>query len=94
MIYITEKRAEKLSGLTSIFVSFNYNQQLINLLKSNFPVYNYNTKTHAWELPINRLAELLDLLTYIDDIKLKLYSEEQRVSNDPKLVENYKLKNF
>lgn len=94
MIYITEKRAEKLSGLTSIFVSFNYNQQLINLLKSNFPIYNYNTKTHAWELPINRLAELLDLLTYIDDIKLKLYSEEQRVSNDPKLVENYKLKPF
>lgn len=94
MIYITENTPEKLSGTTSIFLSFNYNPQIINLIKTNFKLYNYNKKTQTWELPINCLAQILDLLTYIDDIKLKLYEDTKSVPECPKLVENYKLPPF
>lgn len=94
MIYITENTPEKLSGTTSIFLSFKYNPEIINLIKTNFTVYNYNKKTQTWELPINCLSQILDLLTYIDDIKLKLYDSSKSVLNEPKLVENYKLPPF
>ena len=75
MIRITEAKCVKLSGITSLFVSFDFNLQVIAAIKST-DKYIYDKNTHLWELPITSLAYLLDELTYIDDIELQLYNED------------------
>ena len=45
MIYIREKPTEKLSGLTSIFVSFDYSEKIVSWIKLNIDIYNYDKKT-------------------------------------------------
>ena len=61
----------KLSGLSSIIVKFNYNQYIIDTLKT-FPTYYYHKKDKTWEIPICYLGRLLDSLTFFDDIQLEL----------------------
>lgn len=75
MILIKEAKHNKLSGLKSLFLSFNFNQDIINILKT-CELYNFDKSTCEWELPISSLAYLLDNLTFIDDIKLELDCEE------------------
>lgn len=74
MIRIKEDKCLKLSGITSLFISFDFNLKVIEVIKST-DKYDYNKKTHTWEVPITSLAYLLDELTYIDDIELQLYNE-------------------
>lgn len=64
----------KLSGLSSLLVSFPYNQEIITYLKS-LDLAVYHKKLTAWELPIYYLAQLLDNLVYYDDIKLEFVSQ-------------------
>lgn len=62
---------KKVSGLTSLELSFQYNPEIINIVKSFSPAY-YSKKTNTWEVPIVILPELLDKLTFYDDINLIL----------------------
>lgn len=92
MIKIQENICNKLPGITSLFISFSYNKDIINLIK-NCDGYNFNKKTLGWEVPINSLAYILDNLTYYDDIDLTLMREvEQQEIVEPTL--EYKLKPF
>ena len=61
----------KISGLSSLVVSFDFNQYIVDALKT-IPTYNYDKKTKLWEFPIVYLGRLLDSLTFLDDIQLKL----------------------
>lgn len=61
----------KLSGLSSIIVKFNYNQYIVDTLKT-FPTYYYHKKDKTWEISICYLGRLLDSLTFFDDIQLEL----------------------
>lgn len=61
----------KISGLSSIIVQFDYNPYIVDALKT-IPTYNYDKKTKLWEFPICYLGRLLDNLTFLDDIQLKL----------------------
>ena len=72
MITITEiAPAKKISGLSSICVTFDFNQFIIDSLKT-IPTYYYHKKTNIWEFPICYLSRLLDSLTFLDDIQLSL----------------------
>ena len=72
MINITEiSPPSKVSGLSSIIVSFDYNQYIVDSLKT-IPTYYYHKKDRFWEIPIAYLGRLLDNLTFLDDIQLKL----------------------
>jgi len=71
MISIRETIPKKLSGLSSLTVTFDYNPDTVIALKG-MPTFNYDKNTHEWELPLTCLAQLLDALTFIDDIKLEL----------------------
>lgn len=72
MITITEiSPTKKISGISSLLVSFNYNEYVVDLLKS-IPTYYYHKKDKLWEIPISYLQRLLDGLTVYDDITLKL----------------------
>lgn len=61
----------KLSGLSSLCVTIDYNQYIVDALKT-IPTFHYDKKTKVWEFPLCYLGRLLDNLTFLDDIQLKL----------------------
>jgi len=72
MIHITEiSPPKKISGLSSICVTFNYNQYIVDALKT-IPTYYYHKKDNVWEFPVCYLNRLLDNLTFLDEITLSL----------------------
>jgi len=92
MIRIKEDKSVKLSGITSLFISFDFNLEVINTIKTT-DTYTYDKNTHVWEVPITALAYLLDELTYIDNIELQLYeSDENKKYYYPTLL--YKIPPF
>lgn len=95
MIKIEERLSEKLSGLTSLFISFDYNENIISWLKQNLDIYNYNKKTKEWETTILELSKLLDSLCFYDEINLSLYkSKNQEIKEEPTLNIDFKLKPY
>lgn len=72
MIYITEiSPPKKISGLSSICVTFDYNQYVVDALKT-IPTFYYHKRDNVWELPVCYLGRLLDNLTFLDEIQLRL----------------------
>ena len=72
MIHITEiSPPKKISGLSSIAVTFDFNQYIVDALKT-IPTFYYHKKDNIWEFPIAYLGRLLDSLTFLDEIKLSL----------------------
>ena len=55
MIKICEKEPNKISGVSSLFLSFSYNPEIINVIKA-YDKYVYDKKTYTWELPVNALS--------------------------------------
>lgn len=92
MIYISEDKSNKLSGNTSLFLSFYFNQDVINVIKSSGTSF-FNKITRIWEVPVTSLAYLLDNLVYFDEIKLTIKEDgEDKESSIPIL--EYKTKPF
>lgn len=75
MIRIAERATRKLPGLSSLFVSFDFNQRILDEIKFlDTRIFDENTK--EWEIPTSNLSQLLDTLTNLDDIKVSLLSDE------------------
>lgn len=74
MIRIEERVTQKVPGDTSLFVSFPYNQELINIIKL-FSGSNYSKKTKLWEVPITYLSRLLDATSKFDSTELVLMKD-------------------
>ena len=81
MINIEERRAEKLSGLTSLFISFDYREDIVKWIKQNLDIYLYNKKTKEWETTILELSKILDSFCFLDNINLTLYKEVKTNTN-------------
>lgn len=62
---------KKISGLSSLVVSFDFNQYIVDALKT-IPTYYYHKADKVWEFPVCYLGRLLDSLTFLDEIQLKL----------------------
>ena len=72
MIHITEiSPPQKISGLSSICVTFDFNQYVVDALKT-LPTYYFHKAHKIWEIPISYLGRLLDSLTFLDEIQLNL----------------------
>ena len=72
MIHITEiSPPKKISGLSSICVTFDFNQHVVDSLKT-IPTFYYHKKDNVWEFPVCYLSRLLDNLTFLDEINLSL----------------------
>lgn len=85
MIHITEiSPPKKISGVSSICVTFDFSQYVVDALKT-IPTFYYHKKDNVWEFPICYLGRLLDSLTFLDEIQLSLLdtpkSEEFQSSN-------------
>ena len=88
MIRIFEDKANKLSGLKSLYLFFDYNVDVVNIIKSS-ETYFFHANNHLWEVPITSLSYLLDNLCYIDDIDL-IVEDEDDDSTQRHITLNYK----
>lgn len=93
MIKIQQRLSKKIPGGTSLFISFQFNQQIIDIIKDKElgyePFYNWDSKNKEWEVPISSLSYLIDRLTYLDDIQIDLIKEkEERPLRD--IIGNHK----
>ena len=59
-IKIRVAEAEKVNGFESLFVSFPYDQDLVNLMREQ-PSRFWHKESKEWEVPANRLPSLLPL---------------------------------
>jgi SNF2 family DNA or RNA helicase len=94
MIYIREIVPRKFSGLSSFLISFQFDQKIVDALKT-LPMYYYHKSDYCWEIPSDILALALDTLTFIDTIQLIMLPEIEEDSNsdDFKLTET-EISNF
>ena len=83
MIYITESKPRKMTGCSSFMIKFDFNQAVVDSLKA-LPTYYYHRADYAWEVPLNCLSQVLESLTFIDDIHLALLSAEE---SEPKQID-------
>lgn len=87
MIYIDERQTNKLPGLTSLFIQFQYNAEIVNIMKI-CDAYYFDKKTKTWEVPLTNLALLLDRLCMFDEIQLNLLHEHKQI------FKQYELNNY
>lgn len=76
MITITEIKSFKCPGETSLKIDFDYNQNIIDVLKQTGCAL-WHKKQLFWEIPTSMLAFLIDSLTFIDDIEINLLQEQK-----------------
>lgn len=93
MINITENISNKITGLTSLYVDFNYDAKIVDIMR-NLKPSNYDKITKIWETSNTNLAYLLDTLTYFDDITLKLYIKPEETIIEKKSESEFKTKPF
>lgn len=71
MIQIQESEPLKISGETSLRVTFPFNPAVIDVLKG-CSSFHYHKQERCWEVPTTSLAYLLDTLVTLDSIDLVL----------------------
>ena len=91
MVNIKEIYSIKCPGETSLMVTFDYNDQIVNIIKQAGDAV-WNKKLKYWELPANKLAFLIDNITFIDNINLELIQNSIRKEYNISL--KYKTKPF
>ena len=95
MIRIEEKTTVKLPGITSLFVTFDFNRAVVDELKLLSNTF-YNADTKEWEIPITSLSEFIDRTCKIDTIDLHLAQDDcAGVADDSLLnIDSYRTKPF
>lgn len=83
MIRIVESIPRKMTGKSSFLINFDFNQAIVDSLKG-LPTYYYHKKDYTWEIPINCLSQVLESLTFIDDIQLTLLPDK---TDNPKQID-------
>lgn len=92
MISITENIPNKIPGLTSLFLKFDYNPKIVDFIHS-LDCKSYDKKTLTWELPCGYLKKVIEELCLYDDITI---SPLEEISTENKSYEllDYKTKSF
>lgn len=95
MIIISEEKTKKVIGETSLFLTFDYNQIIVDFIKS-LSGSNYDKKNKQWEIPITYLSQLIDELCFYDDIELKLLKDKKEtfIKQSPLNINSFKTKPF
>ncbi len=74
-MHIREDKSKKCVGETSLFISFDYNQRIVDVIKeAGDAVWDKNAK--LWEVPLNKLAFIIDKVSIIEDIDIELLPDE------------------
>lgn len=91
MIKIEERKTVKLPGVTSLFVSFDFNKQVVEELKL-LGNTNFEPDTKEWEIPITSLSEFIDRVCKLDTISLKVAQDVAKGVAVSSLPDKYKYK--
>lgn len=91
MIRIEERKTVKLPGVTSLFVSFDFNKLVVEELKL-LGNTNFNPDTKEWEIPLTSLSEFVDRVCKLDTISLKVAQDDTRGVAAGLLPDKYKYK--
>ena len=92
MIRIQERKTVKVPGVTSLFVSFDFNKLIVDEIKLlQGCVYNADTK--EWEMPLTNLSEFVDRVCKIDNITVETIPQELKCETQYDLMQ-YKTKPF
>lgn len=86
MINIYERTTNRIPGVSSLFVKFNYNPLIVDelkLLESSF----YDANTKEWEIPLTELSKFIDRVCKLDTIHIELLPEVQSVMEQYQLQE-------
>lgn len=86
MITIQERKNSKVPGTTSLFISFPYNKEIIDSIKTT-QMYVYDKKTHEWEVPVTSLSAIVEALNPYDEIQLDLMEYKTHKEKSFKLDE-------
>ena len=81
MIRITEKTPSKLPGISSLFITFDYNPQVVNVVKACGNAI-YDKKTMTWEVPVTSLSSFINDSYEYDDIELNLLNRKEKKSKN------------
>lgn len=85
MINIYIKDSVSMNGDTSLFVKFDYDEKILNIIRA-FPTRTYQSKDKSWELPFNQLGKLVDRLSdydiTIEGKYIKLETEKIEIPSD------------
>ena len=92
MITIQERKNSKIPGLSSLYISFPYNKEIIECIKTT-QMYVYDKNTHEWEVPITSLSTIIELLNPYDEIQLDLLEYKEKKDKVFQL-EDYKTNPF
>ena len=91
MINIVEQESVKAVGKTSLFLYFDFDQKIVDVLRGCGNC-NYHKNIKAWESPISNLAFLIDNLTFLDEIHI--YPMEDEEGSNLHLTQQYKTTPF
>lgn len=75
MITIKENISKKVPGITSLFISFDYDPKIVEVVKS-VDCKNYDKRTQTWEVPLLYTERLLSDLSALDEITVTEYKEK------------------
>lgn len=75
MIKIQERKTVKVPGITSLFVSFDFNRQIVDELKLLSDCF-YNPDTKEWEMPLTNLTEFVDRTCRLDNITVETMTQD------------------
>lgn len=93
MIKIEERECKHFAGLTSIYIPVSYNKQINDTIKT-VDEYFFHEEEMEWEIPTSKVDEILDSLTFLDDININLYEDKELKREQRDLSLTYKLKPF
>ena len=94
MIKISERATSKLPGITSLFISFNYNKEYVDKIKTLSNSYNFDKKAKEWEFPLTSLSSLLDYFALHDDVDIQLLPDTPKKNEVYDKKGNFKTKLF
>ena len=92
MIKIEERKNSKIPGTSSLYISFPYNKEIIDSIKTS-QMYVYDKTTHEWEVPITSLSYLVEILSPLDEIQINLLEYKEKKDKTYQLSD-YKTKPF
>ena len=90
---IQQRKNKKVPGGTSLFLTFDFNQKIIDIIKET-KYYSYDKKTREWEIPLTSLSQILDNVCYIEDIDIELLKDEEEQKRDIVLADQYRTPPF
>lgn len=80
MIYIEEKPALRLPGITNLFIKVGYTDEYSKNVLRQLDFRYYHKDIKEWEVPITKLSYLISMFSTHDDIQLKVCKEEHTPS--------------